>query len=112
MGLRQFGEMLKETAQEWVADKAPRMGAALAYYSMFSLAPLLLIVVGVVGLVYGEGTARGKIIGQIHDTAGEKAAEAIGKVLDNASRSGTGATVLGLVLLLFGASGVFIELQE
>jgi len=90
------------------------MGAALAYYSMFSLAPLLLIVVGVVSLVFGEQAARGEILGQIQNTVGGPAAAAIEQVLKNANQSGTGpmATVIGIVVLLFGASGVFVELQD
>ena len=107
-------QMLKETGSEWVADKAPRMGAALAYYSVFSIAPLLLLVVGAAGLLFGQDTARGAILDQVRMTVGEPTASAIKLILANVHESGHGtlATVVGLVVLFFGASGVFVELQD
>jgi membrane protein len=91
-----------------------RMGAALAYYSVFSMAPLLLIAIGIAGLVFGEQAARGEMLEQIRDTVGDQAAAAIEGILARAGRGGGSgwATVVGLAVLFFGASGVFVELQD
>jgi len=107
--------LLKETFAAWSEDKVPRLGAALAYYTTFSLAPLLLIVVGVAALVFGEEAAQGRIVEQISGLVGEKGAEAIQAMLQSASEetsSGVVAAIVGVVALLFGASGVFGELQD
>ena len=90
------------------------MGAALSYYTVFSLAPLLLIVIGIAGLVFGEEAARGAIIEQLQGLLGDEGARAINELVDNAGKTGTGivATIVGMVTLLFGASGVFVELQD
>jgi membrane protein len=105
--------MLRETADEWVGDKAPRMGAALAYYAIFSVAPLLLIAISIAAAVFGEEAARNDLHKQIGDTVGKSVAGAIEEVLGNVHRSGGGllGTAVGVVILLFGASGVFTELQ-
>lgn len=107
-------QLLKETVHEWNADKAPRLGAALAYYTVFSIAPLLIIAIGIAGLVFGEQAARGEIGAQMEDTIGHPGAQAIQEMLANTHATGscTWATVAGLVILLFGASGLFIELQD
>jgi membrane protein len=91
-----------------------RMGAALAYYSVFSLAPLLLLVIAVASRIFGELSAEGAIVEQFRDTLGEPVANAIGEMLKNAHQSGHTAlaTVVGVAVLFFGASGVFGELQD
>src|SRR5207248_1445543 len=71
-----FG-LLKDTIREWNNDKAPRMGAALAYYTVFSLAPLLFIAIAIAGLVFGEQAARGEIVNELADTLGRPAARAV-----------------------------------
>src|SRR5438105_2889634 len=102
--------VLKAAGRGWVADRAPRLGAALAYYSIFSLAPLLLISVGLAGLVFGGKAARGEILHEISDTIGPTAAQAVEGILANSTgEAGAWATAIGLVLLVFGASGVFVE---
>jgi membrane protein len=90
------------------------MGAALSYYTVFSLAPLLIIVIGIAGLVFGEEAARGAIVGQLQGLLGDQGGRAINELVDNAGKTGTGivATIVGVVTLLFGASGVFVELQD
>jgi membrane protein len=105
--------LLKTSASEWVADEAPRLGAALAYYTMLSIAPLLVVVVAVAGLVYGEAAARGELAQQLEGLVGPQGAEVLQTMLANASHPAGGliATAIGLVVLLLGASGVFIELQ-
>jgi membrane protein len=110
----QLWRLLKESISRWSEDRAPSMGAALSYYTVFSLAPLLLIVIGIAGLVFGEEAARGAIIEQLQGLLGDEGARAINELVDNAGKTGTGivATIVGVVTLLFGASGVFVELQD
>lgn len=112
--LKTIFPLLKQTATEWVADKAPMLGAALAYYTLFSMAPLLLISIAIAGLVLGEEAARGQIFEQLNGLLGAEAANAMQDMMASAGSkpaSGVTATVIGLVTLLFGASGVFGQLQ-
>ena len=106
-------ELLKETGSDWIDDKAPRLAASLALYTLMSLAPLLVLAVSVAGLMFGEDAARGQIAQQLSGVLGEKGALAIQAILANAKTpsSGVVGTVVGLALALFGASGVFGELQ-
>jgi membrane protein len=107
-------DVLKETFNDFSQDKVPRLGAALAYYSIFSLAPLLIIAIGIASVIFGPKAARGEIVGQIEDMIGPSAAQAIQDMLQAANQGGGGiiATVIGLVVLIFGASGVFVQLQD
>jgi membrane protein len=108
-------QLLKEAASEWIEDGAMRLSASLAYYAIFSLAPLLVIVISIAGLVFGEEAARGQIAQQISALAGAHAGEAIqATVKASASEKTTGvlATIIGLVVLLFGATTVFAELKD
>ena len=107
-------ELLKETGKEWSEDKVPRLGAALAYYTVFSIAPLLIIAIAVAGLVFGTEAAQGSVQAQLSSFLGKDAAEAIGGMIANARKPSSGiiATILGLVTLLFGASGVFGQLKD
>ena len=107
--------LLGETFAAWSEHKVPRLGAALAYYTVFSLAPLLIIVVAVTSLVFGDQAAQGRIAEQIRGLVGDKGAEAIQAMLQSAGAqksTGVVATVVGIATLLFGASGVFGELQD
>lgn len=114
MTIHKAWPLLVQTFNRWTADKAPRMAAALAYYSTFSIAPLLIIVIAIAGLVFGRDAARGEIVAQFAGTIGPTAAEALEKMVDNASNVSDGffAVVVGSVLLLVGATGVFVELQD
>ncbi len=114
MKSRAVADLLKETYFQWSGHKAPRLGAALAYYMIMSLAPLLIIVVAIVGLALGLQAAQGEIVGQIHGLIGEKAADTIQMLIQNAYKPASGvlATIAGLIVLLFGASGFFAELQD
>jgi len=107
-------EMLKETAREWSADKSPRIAASLAYYTLFSIAPLLLIAISVAGLAFGEEAARGEIVGTFQSVIGDSAARGIEEMIANANkeRAGIVGTIVGLIALLFGASGVFGQLKD
>ena len=97
----------------WIADRAQSMGAALAYYTIFSIAPLLLIVAAVAGSVFGEEAARGEIQGQLASLLGDSGAAAVRSLLESASPPGGRplAVAFGVVLLLVGATTVFAELQ-
>jgi membrane protein len=114
MGAKAFWELLKEAGSGWWRDNAPRLGAALAYYTIFSLAPVLLITVAVCGLIYGRAAAEGQLLGELRDLVGEDGAVAIQTMLANASQPSSGivATVTGLVMLLVGATSLFSELQD
>lgn len=108
-------KLLKDTVTEWNEDKVPLWAAALAYYTVFSLAPLLLIAIAIAGVAFGEDAARGEIVGQIQGLVGKEGATAIQSMIQNANRPGSGgtiATVVGVGTLLFGASGVFGQLQD
>jgi membrane protein len=107
-------DLLRETFEEWSADKAPRLGAALAYYSIFSLAPLLIIAIAIGGLLFGAAAAHGQISAQIRDTIGPTGAQAVEEMLAHVHNtdSGVWATVVGVVTLLIGAAGVFGQLQD
>lgn len=106
--------LLKETASEWLEDKATRLAAALAYYTIFSLAPLLVIAIGVAGLVFGHDVAGKQVIGQVQSAMGEQAGKAVGDMVNSASQPGSGGvgTILGILMLLFGAAGLFGQLQD
>lgn len=114
MNLKVISKLLSDTLSKWMDDHAQRMGAALAFYTVFSLAPLLLIVIAIAGLVFGQEAAEGRIIGQIQGFVGEDSAKAIQAMLENARKPSTGliATCIALVTLIFGATGVFAQLQD
>ena len=114
MTAKEFWGLVRTAASGWVADYAQSMGAALAYYTMFSVAPLLLIVISMAGLFFGEEAARGEIFGKLHDLVGAPGALAVQGLLDSVrepAKSVT-ATVFAAVLLLIGATSVLGELQD
>lgn len=112
--LKQIWGLIKAAASSWVDDYAPSMGAALAYYTLFSIAPLLLIVISIAGMVFGEEAARGEIFGQLNSFMGSEAAAAIQGLLESVNKpaKGTFATIAGVALVLIGATTVFAELQD
>lgn len=114
MNIQTIWGMMKATFSAWIDDYAPSMGAALAYYTMFSIAPLLLIVISTAGLVFGEEAVRGEIFGQLRGLMGDQGAQAIQGLLESVSEPKTGiaSIVIGTVLLLIGATSVFSELQD
>jgi membrane protein len=105
--------MTKDALSAWWNDQAPSKGAALAYYSMFSIAPLLFLIISIAGLVYGPDAVRGMVFDQIASLMGQNGAEAVEEMLANVSEPKTGAwaTVVSIAVLLFGASTVFGQLQ-
>jgi membrane protein len=114
VNVRKFVSLVKRSVSAWIDDYAPSMGAALSYYTVFSLAPLLVIVVSVAGLVFGEEAVRGELFGQVAGLMGAEAAKGIQNLLAAASKPSTGAlgTVVGAGVLLVGATTVFGELQD
>lgn len=115
MKLNDIVGLLKDTFKEWNEDKVPLWAAALAYYTIFSIAPLLLIAIVIAGSIFGEEAARGQIVGQIQGLVGENAANVIQDMILNTQKPGSGgtiATIVGIATLLFGASGVFGQLQD
>jgi len=110
-----FG-LLKQTLQEWLGDKAPQLGAALAYYTVFSLAPLVLVLLAVVGLLFRNDPAGvwNKITQQMSYFLDPSAIQVVQNIAQQSSHPGKGAlaTIIGIALALLGASGVFGQLQD
>lgn len=113
-GLRDLLELARDAVSAWSRDYAPSMGAALSYYTIFSIAPLLLIVISIAGMVYGEEAARGAVFYQVRELMGDGAAVALQGLLASARKPAEGivAALIGLALLIVGASSVFGELQS
>ena len=108
-------DLVKATFGQWSADKAPRLGAALAFYSVLSMGPLLMLALSAAGLLFGHDAAQGKIVAQIQGVIGDQGARAIQDMLTEAARkktTGTVAAIIGLITLFVGASGVFGQLQD
>ena len=106
--------LIRQTFSEWSEDGAPRLGAALAYYSIFSLGPLLIIAIAVASLFFDGGSAQQQIMGQIRSLVGDQGAQAIEAMLANTSQGSQSivATAIGVVVLLFGALSVVVQLKD
>ena len=104
-----FGTALRA----WWDDDAPRLGASLAYYTLFAIAPVLLVATAVAGMVFGAEAVRGEIVGQLDQLVGREGAQAVQSLLEGASqrRAGIVATVVGSVAFIVAATGAFLELQ-
>jgi membrane protein len=113
MSLRDSGRLFKDAGVKFWDDQGPRLGAAMAFYTALSLSPLLLAVVAMAGLVFGQEAARGEIVAQIRDVVGHEAAVVIEQMVAKSSSTTNGvlAGIVALVMLVFGASGVFAELR-
>lgn len=115
MTLGQTKSLISETFKEWNEDQAPRLAAGLAYYMAFSIAPLLLISIAIAGFFFGQEAAGDRVGKELSTLLGPTAAEAINNLIASAGQERSGgivATIIGVVVLLFGASGVFGELQH
>ena len=112
--LSQQSQMIKAAVTAWVDDYAPSMGAALSYYTLFSLAPLLIIVIAVAGMVFGQEAAQGEIVTQLRAIMGAEGAMAVEGMLKAAREPASSmvATLVGIAVLLLGATAVFAELQS
>jgi membrane protein len=109
-----FLRLARDAVDGWRADYAASMGAALSYYTVFSVTPLLLILISIAGLAYGPDAARGELFERLRGMIGDAAAGALQGLLANAQRPGQGivAAAIGIAVLLAGASSVFGELQS
>jgi membrane protein len=107
--LRMFGSALRA----WWDDDAPRLGASLAYYTLFAIAPILLVATAIAGMVFGAEAVRGEIVGQLDHLIGPEGARAVQSLLEGASQRRTGilATVFGSITFVVAATGAFLELQ-
>ena len=113
--MSQWWALLRETATSWVDHKAARLGAALAYYSIFSLGPLLVIAISVAGLFFDADATRDAVSGQLQSLLGESGAKAVNSMLAGAaghSTAGISSTLLGAGTLLFAAIGVVVQLKD
>src|SRR5438309_6231499 len=106
--------LLKESYSKWSEHQAPRLGAAVAFYSVLSFAPLLVLITAVIALVFGQQSAQHELVHVARQWMGEKGAQTVESLLKNAQKPSSGilATVIAFSTLLFGASGVFGELHD
>jgi membrane protein len=113
MQLAQVASLLKTTVVEWIDDNAARVAASLAFYTLLSMAPLVLLSIALIGTLMGEADAQSRILHEVESVVGSQAAGALSAVVGSAQRSQSGfvSSVVGVVVLLVGASGVFGELQ-
>lgn len=109
-----YWPLLKQTVSEWTEDKVPRLGASLAFYTALSIAPLLVISLRAASLVFGDEAGRGELESQFQALIGDEGAKAVQAMIAGGDRptEGTVATLLGAGMLVFGASGVFVQLQD
>jgi membrane protein len=114
MNVKDIWSLAKESISGWSNDYAPSMGAAISYYTLFSIAPLLIIVISVAGLLFGADAVRSGVFDQLHALMGEEGAEAVEEMVMNASEPATGgiATLVSILGLVIGATTVFNEIQS
>jgi membrane protein len=112
--IKNTGHLLKDSFSEFIDDNGMKLSAALSYYTIFSLPPLLIIIISVCGIFFGADAVRGEIFGQINQLVGNDAALQIQEALKNVtlSKSNTFAATVGIIILIIGASGVFSEIQD
>jgi membrane protein len=113
-GLKQLWSVLQKAAADWIRDRAPRLGAALAYYTIFSMVPLLIVIIAIIGLVFGQEAAQSAIMEQISRLIGPQSAAAIKDMIQRADQPSTGiiSTIIATVTLLAGAAGFFGQLKD
>src|SRR5438309_11250021 len=111
---RQPGNLFRDTARHWSEHNVLQLAAALAYYSIFSIAPLLVIVIALIGWIFGPEAVRGQLEEQLRGSMGQPAAETVQSMVRSAYQPGQGvwATAIGLSTVLLGASGVFAQLKS
>ncbi len=116
LGSRATGalRLVRGAFDDWMADDAPRLGAALAYYTLFALAPLLVVAIAVAGLAFGQQAAQGRIVDELSGVVGTSGAQAVTELIEKSQKPATGlvATLLGAATLLLGATGAFVELRS
>jgi membrane protein len=114
MNLQHFYQLAKKSVMAWIDDYAPSMGAAISYYTVFSIAPLMIIVIAVAGFVWGREAVQGEIVGQLSGLIGQEGAQGIQALIESANQPAQGlvATAISIVVLVIGATTVFAELQS
>lgn len=112
--LKETGSLIAETYNELLDDKVYKMTAALSYYTLLSLSPLLLIAISIAGLIFGDEAARGQIVIELENLIGRSGAEVVQSLLENSSQEFTGivTTIISLVIIFLGSVGVFVEMKE
>ncbi len=112
--LQDIADLLRDALKAWFDHNAPRLGASLAFYTILSLGPLLIIAIAVAGLIFGREAAEGQVVWQIQDLVGGQGAEVVQQMIEGARRPASGilATFLGLLILLFGATAVVADLRD
>ncbi len=112
--IKRFFKLLKEAFHEWQRDQSSILAAALAYYTVFSITPLLVIVIAIAGTVFGQDIAQEQIVQQMNQLVGEQGAQVIEIALTNANQPQLGsiASIISVIILFIGASGVFAQLQK
>jgi membrane protein len=111
--LRRLGTIFRRALAGWWNDNVPRLGASLAYYTLFALAPILVVAIAIGGFVFGPEAVRGEVVGQIQGLIGREGGLAVQAMLEGASRpsSSIPATIGGVITFFLGATGAFLELQ-
>ncbi len=114
LNLKDYFSLFAETYNQFLDDKGFKMAAALSYYSAFSLSPLLIIMIAITGIFFGEENARNQIVAQVNSLMGKDGAQVVDTMIKGASHTSTGiiAAIIAIVLLVMGSVGVFLELQE
>lgn len=113
--MHELVELLQQAFQEWLDDKGATLGAALAYYTLFSMAPVVLLFIGLAGLLLGQEDAQGRVVEMFRGLLGQEGGDAMQQIVNNASHEKTSsiwAAIFGGLMMLFGASMVFVELQS
>jgi len=112
--LKDFWGILKMAFEEFVSDNALKLSASLSYYTIFSIAPLIIIIISLAGIFFGVDAVQGRIYGQINGLVGNSAAVQIQDIIKNVqkSQSSQGGAIIGFIILMIGASGVFTEIQD
>ncbi|MBZ0280658.1 MAG: YihY/virulence factor BrkB family protein [Anaerolineae bacterium] len=106
--------LLRHTFKEWNEDQGPRLSAALAYYTAFSLAPLLVVIIAILGFIVNQDTIQAEVLRAVRSTAGQDAASFVNELIVNSNKPAEGiiSTVIGIVTLILGAAGAFGQLQD
>ncbi len=112
--VKKVGYLLKDTVSEFISDEGMKLSAALSFYTIFSLPPLLIIIISLSGFFFGAEAVKGELFGQINGLVGNQAALQIQDIIKNVklSHTSTFATIFGVIILIIGASGVFVEIQD
>src|SRR5688500_8453004 len=112
--MRRWWLIFRQAGSEFLADNGMKLSASLSYYTVFSLGPVLLIIISLAGFFFGKEAVQGKLFYQINGLVGNEAASQLQDILQNIeqSQNTTAGTVFGIVMLIFGATGVFAEIQD